>query len=160
MIAARQLPWIFALWASLAIAQAQPSTFATSPSPALANQPFAATFSTTTNPTAVGIWGNPQLQISGNTITIPFDYGCGFLCPGGGPAFKAFPFFMPALPAGAYVIRFVDASFSNLIAQFDLPIVDAPVASASVPALSPLLLALLALILIGTGSTFFGSGSR
>jgi len=91
------------------------------------------------------------VQISANVITIPFDYGCGFLCPGADPAFKAFPFAMPALPEGNYVVRFID-DFSNPIAQFDLAVVAANASVASTPALSPLLLMMLALTFIGTGS--------
>ena len=58
---------------------------------------------------------------------------------------------MPALPEGNYVVRFID-DFSNPIAQFDLAVVAANASVASTPALSPLLLMMLALTFIGTGS--------
>ena len=99
-------------------------TLTTTPNPPPADQEFAATFYFSANPAASGFWGeaHPPSQINGNVITIAFDEGCGFLCPPGEPEYRAFPFTMPALPAGNYVVRFAAGldSTSNVLAEFDI----------------------------------------
>lgn len=101
-------------------------TLATNPSRPPANQQFAATFYFVTNPASVGFWDqqHPTTVINGNVVTFGFDTGCGFLCPPGNPTYTAFPFTMPALPAGTYVVRFASDpnSSSAVYGEFTLDV--------------------------------------
>jgi len=132
----------------VALAQTPTPTFSTTPTPPPANQPFSAVYSMVTNPGSIGLWPNTHIQISGNVITIPFDLGCGFICPGGGSgAFRSFPFTMPALAAGTYQVRFVEGS--TLLAEFSLI-----VGVTSIPTGSPISLALMTCMLLLLASRF------
>lgn len=121
----------FAVWAStIAFAQSSlPASFWTTPNPPPADQEFAATLRILVNPGVWGIWpGEGQvpsnIQIDGNLIRIPFDIGCGFICPPSEPAYTNFPFVMPALPIGAYVIQFVDSPTppASVYAEFNITV--------------------------------------
>lgn len=101
----------------------------TDPSSAPANQEFAAFLNFETNPGSAGFWGEPRPThvIDGNVITFAFDTGCGWICPPGVPTYRAFPFTMPALPAGTYVVRFAESLYppiapSSIIAEFTVDV--------------------------------------
>ncbi len=101
----------------------------TDPNPPPANQEFSAFFNFVTNPSSTGFWGElrPTHVIDGNVITFAFDTGCGWICPPGVPTYRAFPFMMPALPAGTYVVRFAESLYppispSSIIAEFTVDV--------------------------------------
>lgn len=132
-----------------ALAQIPAPALTTTIVPPPANQPFAAAFHYYAHPTAFGFngFGGPNIAISGNTITLLFDGGCGFICPGG-PVYATFPFTMPALQSGRYRVRIVTGITSPTeLAAFDL---DVGATATAVPAGSgsamALLIALLALL--------------
>ena len=123
-------------------AQTSAPALATTPSPAPANRPFRAAFSFTWFPGAFGVTAGNPIMVSGNTITVPFDLGCGFICPGG-QSYSAFAFDMPALAAGSYRVRMVDAVNPNqMLAEFPLV-----VGVTDVPASGSVSLMLLILVL-------------
>lgn len=106
---------LFLILSTSAIAGTGPnSSLTTDPSPPPADQEFAAVFHTVANVAAAGFWGetHPPSQIDGNTITFQFDEGCGWTCQSAELQNRQFPFTMPALPAGDYVVRFA-ATFSS-----------------------------------------------
>ena len=110
-----------ALCATLdAHAQTMAPALATVPSPPPANRPFRATFSFTWFAGAWGVTAGNPITVAGSTITVPFDLGCGFICPGG-QSYSAFAFDMPALAAGNYRLRMVDAANpTQILAEFPL----------------------------------------
>lgn len=89
----------------VAVAQVPPPTLTTTIHPAPANQPFEAVFHIFASPDAVAFGTTPQISVNGNTIGIQFLSGCptGCALP---PSYSAFPFTMPALPAGEYQVTF------------------------------------------------------
>ena len=91
--------------------------FTTEPSPPPVDQEFAAVLHIRANPGATGFWGeaHPQSRIDGNTITFLFDEGCGWICQFSDLQAREFPFTMPALSEGTYVVRF--ASDFSMTAQ-------------------------------------------
>ncbi len=118
-------------WSGSAAAQDIPAPrLETTPHPAPADRAFDAVFRYYTSSGSVGFWFPPNVQVSGNQITIPFDTGCGFLCPPG-MTYKSFPFRMPALPAGTYNVAFV--AIDQPIAEFELAVVAGAPAAVSVP---------------------------
>ena len=121
-----------------AFAQGNPSSsLTTMPHPAPADQEFAAILHIHVNPAAQAFWGEerPQNVINGNQITFLFDTGCGWLCPPYEPTAMAYPFTMPALPAGTYVIRFANAleAPSEVYAQFTLNVGLGGITSTALP---------------------------
>ena len=101
----------------------------TDPNPPPANQEFSAFFNVETNPASAGFWGElrPGHVIDGNVITFGFDTGCGWPCSPGVPTYRAFPFTMPSLPAGTYVVRFAESLYppispSAIIAEFTVDV--------------------------------------
>lgn len=130
-----------------AIAQAQQApTFVTTPAYPVANVPFDATFHYTWNPAALGFYpfgGGPT--VSGNTITLHFERGCGFICPGGNyNVYWPYRVRMPALPAGNYTVNII--SLNEVIGTFNI-IIGAQ-ATNEIPALSRLALLGLAALLV------------
>lgn len=135
-----------------AVGQATPPSFSTNPSPPPPDQQFSAVLRIHVNPWTIGFWEELPLMsnINGNVVEILFDTGCGFLCPPFDPEYQDYPFTMPALPAGNYVVRFVGAfgQPDPPYAQFDLAVGNGAQTAASLPvggAWSILLAALLAL---------------
>ncbi|HOV56963.1 MAG TPA: hypothetical protein PLN91_03710 [Rhodanobacteraceae bacterium] len=123
-------------------AQTSAPALATMPSPPPANRPFRATFSFTWFAGAFGVTAGNPITVSGSNITVPFDLGCGFICPGG-QSYSAFAFDMPALAAGSYRVRMVDAANpTQLLAEFPLV-----VGVTDVPASGPVSLMLMILVL-------------
>ena len=118
------------LFWTTAIAFAQPpypAAFWTTPNPPSADQEFAATLRILVNPATAGFWNNenpPLHRIDGNIVEVVFDMGCGWLCPPGDHTFVNYPFTMPPLPAGPYVVRFVGSltSPSPVYAEFNITI--------------------------------------
>ena len=108
-----------------AIAERAP-WLSTTPNPPPADQDFPAVLHIMVNPMTQGFWGEqyPEKVVNGNVITYSFDTGCGFLCGGGEPTYKAFPFTMPALPAGTYIVRFAldPNETSNFLAEFTIDV--------------------------------------
>ncbi len=117
-------------FAGAAFAQTtHPQSLTTDPNPAPANEEFSAFFNFVTNPGSAGFWGEqrPTYVVDGNVITFIFDTGCGWICATGVPTYRAFPFTMPALPAGTYVVRFAESlippiSPSSIIAEFTVDV--------------------------------------
>ena len=133
---------MFAWAGTLAHAQSAPA-FTTHPPNPQANQPFMATFYYTWNPAALGFsWSHPV--ISGNTITLRFESGCGFLCPGNNNVYWPFEERMPALPAGTYTVDIV--SLGRTIATFSLVVGASD--PAAIPASGPLALLVAAASLV------------
>lgn len=108
-------------------------TFFTDPRYPPAGQPFDAMFRVYAHAAAIGFWSDAPYDISGNTITVAFDSGCGFICPGGSFYYRSFHLHLPALPAGRYTIRFVDGV--DLNAQF--PLIVGGTAPVGAPLLTP-----------------------
>lgn len=123
--------------AASAMAQGTPAPWLSTPRPAPADQEFAATLHLRINPAVQGFWGeqHPPSAINGNTITFLFDTGCGWLCPPEEPISAAYPFTMPALPAGTYVVRFANdlAVPSEVIAEFTLNVGLGGITSTALP---------------------------
>ncbi len=145
--------------AALAVVQAQaqdgpPPEFRTIPTPAPPDQPFNAVFSVYTFSSSFGIWNPPIIEISGNQLTVLFDHGCGFICPGG-MSYREFPFLMPSLPAGTYTIAFVEGETGPTIAEFDFTVaVGAPEPHAAPgPGIWALMLLTLAIAATGVAVT-------
>ncbi|MBX3725839.1 MAG: hypothetical protein KF823_07975 [Xanthomonadales bacterium] len=117
----------------------------TEPSPPPAGLPFQATFWRWSSVPTGGFGGNaPTIVIDGTVVRIHFDPGCGFLCP---PAsvYRAWPFTMPALPAGTHTVIFGTSSAD--VAQFQLT-VGGGVPATPVPAVASWSLALLVLLTV------------
>jgi len=123
--------------AASAVAQGTPAPWLSTPRPAPADQEFGATLHLRINPAVQGFWGeqHPPSAINGNTITFLFDTGCGWLCPPGEPTSVAYPFTMPALPAGTYVVRFANdlAVPSAVTAEFTLNVGLGGITSTALP---------------------------
>jgi hypothetical protein len=136
-----------------AIAQAQQApAFITTPAYPAANVPFNATFHYTWNPSALGFYafgGSPT--VSGNTITLHFDRGCGFICPGGNyDVYWPFRVRMPALPAGNYTVNII--SLGQILGTFNIVI---GANASEIPALGRFaLLAMAALLLLVSRGRF------
>lgn len=111
--------------------------------PAPAGRPFSAVFRIQTSVASVGFWGQPpQMDITGSTIRITFDRGCGFLCVPD-TAYRSFPFEFPALTAGSYTVVFGNPD--STAAQFVMAVGTAGAPSVSVPLTGwPALIALIA----------------
>ena len=142
--------------ASATAQQTPPPAFSTTPPRPIPGQPFEATFSVMALPSSVGFWTDPE--VSGNTITASFDFGCGFICPGNQQeTYRHFSFQMPALGAGSYQVEFI--SGDGPIAEFPLIVggVAPPPAAVSLPTMSTLGGALLSVLLLFAG---IFSGSR
>lgn len=74
--------------------------------PAPANQEFGAVFHVYTS---IGSSGDIYVKSVGPTeVVLSFNRGCGFLCPGASE-YRAFPFRMPALSPGQYIVNFGDS---------------------------------------------------
>ena len=104
-------PWNHFMLAAMLLfgastAFAQPPVLLTQPTPVLAGQPFEATLRIV-DVWRVGVEKQPTIEIVGNTIRIPFNTLCPFLCPPT-QAVREYPFQMPALPAGSYTVVFHD----------------------------------------------------
>lgn len=120
---------------------APPPTLTTNPSPAPANQPFEAVFHIYYAVSAFGVQ-EEDIQVDGNTITVPFNHSCGFICPGP-TLYAAYPFQMPALPPGIYRVRVVEISGPYVYGEFTLG-----VGAVTVPASNTIsLVALIAMLL-------------
>jgi hypothetical protein len=112
---------VFCLGLSTVAFAGSNAALTTNPSPPPADQDFEAVFHVTTNVGASGFWGEafPMTEMDGNAITIHFDEGCGFICQTNDQAPGHFPFMMRALPAGAYVVRFVSPE-NGLLGAFNI----------------------------------------
>jgi hypothetical protein len=123
------------------------ASLVTTPDPPRAGQPFTAVFTLMASPGTVGFWTNPPpIAVDGNTIVVPFDVGCGFLCPPG-MVLRSFQFPMPALAAGTYDVVF--GSTTSPVARFDLAVVSgAPAAAIAAPGPGSALLLVLASTLL------------
>lgn len=133
---AEQIPWL-----------------STTPNPPPADQEFPAVFHITTNPSTIGFWSErPWSVVNGNVVTILFDPGCGWLCGGGEDTYNAFPFTMPALPAGTYVVRFALGfeSSSTVFAEFTINVGQGAGTSTALP-ISESAIALLGLLILLLG---------
>lgn len=124
-----------------------PPTLTTNPSPAPANQAFEAVFHYYWMPSAFGV-RQDSIQIDGNTITMRFDHGCGFICPGT-QVYAGFPFQLPPLAPGTYHLRIFDVSGDDVLAEFSLRIGATPI-----PTSSRFSLYALALLLLVVGSMY------
>lgn len=128
-------------------AQEQPPAFHATPASPAPGQPFQGTLSIYWYSTAFGVTSTPD--VSGNTVTVQFDLGCGFICPGE-RRYHDFTFAMPALPAGPYVVRVV--SGNDMIGTFPLIVGGAPPPAAfTAPTLGIVSAAALALLLLAAG---------
>lgn len=136
-----------------------PTLWTTQPIPV--GQEFDASFGFRTNVSALGFWGDgvPPIVIEGNTLRIAFDEGCGFICPTNDMAYQQFPFRLPALPAGSYVVR-IEASTAT--SEFPIVVVGGLPAPTALPVggrATSLLGALLALAAIAALRRRNSSGS-
>jgi hypothetical protein len=142
----RRAPYFFVIAVLLSLAvltssafgqTTPPPSFSTTLNPPPANQEFAAVLRIWTNPATIGFWdGRPVAShVNGNVVDIQFDVGCGFLCPAGTLQYQNYPFTMPALPDGHYVLRFVAGFEPNdpLYAQFDIAVGNGTLPLASLP---------------------------
>jgi hypothetical protein len=122
-----------------------PPRLETSPSPAPVDTPFHAILYMFANPSSLAFYGDTP-TVAGSVITVHFDSGCGFLCPGE-TAYASFPLDMPALAKGLYTVRVVDAVFPTYV-YAELPLA-VGIASSSIPlpASSPWAINLLILII-------------
>jgi hypothetical protein len=119
-----------------------PPALTTVPAPPPAGRPFEADFHYFWYGAAFGIVQD-RITVDGATVTVPFNHGCGFICPGT-RAYLAFPFQMPALEAGSYRINIVYAGDDMTpVASFPLA-VGAVVATPASSRFSLMVLALLA----------------
>lgn len=128
-------------------APAQPPVLLTEPASPIAGQPFAATLRMVDRK-RLGISQHPTIEIVGNTIRIPFNTSCPFLCP---PIeiLRDYGFQMPALPAGTYTVVFYEhlGDPASIIAQMPLNVSGAPLAM-PVPAVDSFAVALLIMLLL------------
>ena len=137
---------------TIVVAQAPPPTLTTTINPAPANQPFEAIFSIFTSPEATGFGPSPQINVVDDIIVIQFLAGCPQPCAP--PIYSAFPFTMPALPAGNYRVRFGFYLPSPPLQLAELPLtVGGGVTPVAVPSASPRWLAAFA-FLLAIGSTY------
>ncbi len=122
-----------------------PPTLTTLPSPPPANQAFSAVYSVHTYANAFGFstlgGPPPAIQVTGNTILVPFSHGCGFICQPG-LVLRSFPFQMPPLPAGTYTVLFNPSTV--FAAEFELVVGGGIDSATPVPGPSPVVLMLLA----------------
>lgn len=138
----------FLLSGTVGTLMAQPPVLLTQPNPPQANQPFAATLRIPIAFRALGVDPVPAVQIAGNTIRIPFDMSCPFLCaPVNGTV--DYPFQMPALPAGNYSLIFFveDDEDAPHVAELPLSVVAGAPQPSAVPGLGKYLVMSLALLL-------------
>jgi hypothetical protein len=149
----RSFCWVALLVLTLGIAplaaQDPPSpTFHATPASPAPGQAFQGTLTVYAHVAALGVASQPD--VSGNTITVSFDFGCGFICPGEDYSYRDFTFPMPALPAGSYVVRVV--SGSDTVGTFPLIVGGvAPPAAIAAPALGLVSAAALAMLLLFAG---------
>ena len=69
------------------------------------NQPFTILVDAMAPAAAIGIW-DIDFDAESHVITLFFDTGCGFICPGDGTPFpRTFDVAMPGLAEGNYLIR-------------------------------------------------------
>ena len=137
---------VFVLGIAPVAAQSPPApSFRTTPAPPVPGQPFEGTLRVYAHVAALGV--GSQVDVSGNTITVSFDFGCGFICPGDDFSYRGFNFAMPALPAGSYFVHVV--SGSSTVGRFPLIVgggpPPAPVAAPTLGVFSTIALALLLL---------------
>ncbi len=88
----------------IASAQVPPPSLTTTINPPPANQPFEAFFHVFASPESDGFGPSARINVVDNVIFIQFFGLCEEPCAP--PSYSAFPFTMPALPAGDYQVRF------------------------------------------------------
>lgn len=131
------------------------SAYAQSP----AGRPFAALFHFYWYGAAFGIQQD-LIAVNGAIITVPFDYGCAFICPAT-RAYVGYPFQMPALAQRTYQVDVVDgANPSTIIARFPLAVGAVETSATNIVSLSALALTLVALSFAGLVSHKRRSHSR
>ena len=82
-----------------------PPSFSTVPTNPPAWQPFQLSVRAFAVASAMG---PTYTNVSGNEISVFFDYGCGFICPGGGgPFYHPYSIAIPPLAEGTYTVRFI-----------------------------------------------------
>ena len=135
----------------MAVAQVPPPTLTTTINPPPANQPFEAAFSIFASPESIGFGATPQINVVGNIIVIQFLAGCSAPCAP--RSYTAFPFTMPALPAGNYRVRFGFYLPSPPLQLAELSLtVGGAATPVAVPSMSTRWLAVLALLLVVVGT--------
>ena len=121
-----------------------PPRLETSPSPAPI-APFHAILRMFANPLSLAFNGDTP-TVAGSVITVHFDSGCGFLCPGE-MAYASFPLDMPALSRGLYTVRVIDAASPTYV-YAELPLaVGIATSSIPLPASSPWAISLIILLI-------------
>jgi hypothetical protein len=99
-----------------------PPRLETIPSPPPVDQPFDADVYLSANPSSIAFYNN-DVVVAGNIVTVKFNSGCGFICPGGGTYYGPFRLHLPALSRGSYTLRIIDGIFPTFVyAEFSLGI--------------------------------------
>ena len=144
--------WVAVALPTMAVAQVPPPTLTTTINPPPANQPFEAVFNIFASPDSYGFGPEPFIRVNGNSISIYFIAGCGQPCAP--RSYSAFPFTMPALPPGDYLVSFswFLPSPPIIYAQLPLTVAGGAATPVAVPSMSTRWLAALALLLVVVGT--------